>query len=118
MEKGVELNKELIDGLVKISGSCVNAAKVEGGLVKGTAEDAGINQILGKLSEEERKVLAQYISKTYQSGIYDMLVQLEWLRECRGMKISMEGEELPLGQFEGIPCDYIGRCGDWEWPEV
>lgn len=118
MEKGAELYKELIDGLVKISGNCANADRVENGLVKGVAGDAGINKILAKLSEEERKVLAQYISQTYQAGIYDMLVQLEWLRECRGMKIFMEGEELPLGQFEGIPCDYIGRCGDWEWPEV
>ena len=114
----MELYKEWIDGLVKMSGSCVNAARVEKGLVKGVAADAGINKLLEKLSEEERKVLAQYVSETYQAGIYDMLVQMEWLRECREMKISMEGEELPIGQFEGIPCDYIGRCGDWEWPEA
>lgn len=42
---------------------------------------------------------------------------MEWLRECKDMVITVEGEVLPAGKYEGIPFDYIGRRENWEWPE-
>ena len=48
---------------------------------------------------------------------FTMCWHLEWLRECKGMKISVEGEELSAGQYEGFPCDFIGRCKGQEWPD-
>ena len=117
MDKGMRHYYELIDELVKMSGSCADAANVEKGAVRGMDAEEGINGILAKLTGEERKVLARYVLSTYQSGIYDVLVHLEWLRECKEMKIFVEGEELPAGQYEGLPCDYIGRCKGWEWPD-
>ena len=116
MDKGIKLYKELMDELVRISVSCTDAANVERGAVRDAA-DGAVSGILAKLSEDERKTLAKYVLGTYQSGIYDVLVHLEWLRECRGMKIFLEGEELPTGQYEGLPCDFIGRCKGWEWPD-
>ena len=117
METGVSLYKAFIDELVKMSQSCVDATRVEKGEVHGSAAKSGINDVLEKLSEEERKILAQYILETYTAGIYDTLDKMEWLRECRSMVISIENEVLPAGKFEGMPCDYIGRKNGWEWPE-
>lgn len=117
MSSGLENYKSLIDSLVKMSGSCAAMTSIKRGEVKGVEAKSGINDILAKLSDEERDVLANYTLKAYTSGIYDTLEELEWHRVCKDMVITMEGEELPVGKFEGIPCDYIGRCDGWEWPE-
>lgn len=117
MSNGSELYKGLIDELVKMSRSCVAANRVISGEVCGVEAETGINDVLGKLNEKEKSILAQYVLDAYHSGIYDTLEQLEWLRECKGMVITVEGEVLPAGKYEGIPNDYIGRRDDWEWPE-
>ena len=118
MEKGIEIYKNLIDELVKMSRNCADANAVKKGRVPGIdAEKSGINDILSKLSDQERDVLAGFVVEAYHSGIYDTLEQLEWYRCCKEMKISVEGEELPLGKYEGIPCDYVGRRQGWVWPE-
>lgn len=117
MSKGLENYKTLIDSLVKMSGSCAAMTSIKRGEVKGVDAKSGINDILAKLSEEERSILADYALKAYTSGIYDTLEELEWNRVCKNMVITIEGEELPMGKFEGIGGDYIGRCDGWEWPE-
>ena len=117
MSKGSEIYKNLIDELVKMSRSCVAANRIIKGEVKGVETETGINDVLDKLDEKEREILAQYVLNAYHSGIYDTLEQLEWLRVCKNMVITVEGEILPTGEYEGIPCDYIGRREDWEWPE-
>ena len=117
MEKGRELYKTLIDELVKMSRRCADANNVKKGSVRGIAAESGINDVLAKLDEKDREILAAFVLDAYGSGIYDTLEQLEWLRCCKDMVITVEGEELPTGKFEGIPCDYIGRRDGWEWPE-
>lgn len=117
MSKGKEIYKNFIDDLVKMSRSCVSADNVKTANVRGIDAKTGINDILNKLNEQERRILAEYILGTYHSGIYDTLEQLEWLRTCKEMVIIVDGEVLPTGMYEGIPCDYIGRHQGWEWPE-
>lgn len=118
MGKGAEIYKNFIDELVKMSRSCTDARAVKKGRVPGIdAEKMGINEVLNKLDENERDVLSKFIIEAYHAGIYDTLEQLEWLRCCKNMVITVEGETLPLGKYEGIPNDYIGRRSDWEWSE-
>lgn len=117
MDKGTEIYQELIDSLVKLSRSCIGANCVMQGEVRGSDSESGINDVLAKLSEKEREHLAEYVLSTYSAGIYDTLEQLEWLRECKDMIITVQGEVLPIDKFEGIPCDYIGRRSNWEWTE-
>lgn len=117
MSKGLEIYKSLIDELVKKSHSCVPANSVKNADIRGTEAKTGINDILSKLSKQERSILAEYTLETYHEGIYDTLEQLEWLRTCKEMVIIVEGEILPTGMYEGIPFDYIGRRQGWEWPE-
>ena len=118
MEKGAEIYKNLIDELVKMSRSCADARTVKKGSVPGIdAEKRGINDVLIKLDENERDILSKFIIEAYHAGIYDTLEQFEWLRSCKNMVITVEGEALPLGKYEGIPNDYIGRRSGWEWPD-
>ena len=118
MSKGAEIYKAFIDDLVKMSRSCASANGVRKGKVPGVvAAKTGINDVLAKLDDKEKAILAEYVLDAYHAGIYDTLEQLEWLRECKDMVITAEGETLPTGKYEGIPNDYIGRRENWEWPE-
>ena len=117
MDKGIRLYKELIDELADMSQNCTETGCVEKAAVRGTGSDGEINGLLSGVSPEVREALAGYVLRAYESGIYDVLVHLEWLRECKGMKMSVEGEELPAGQYKGFPCDFIGRCKGKEWPD-
>ncbi len=118
MNKGLEIYRNIIDELVKMSRSCADANAVKKGNIQGIdAEVTGANDILNRLSDRERDILAGFILDVYHAGIYDTLEQLEWLRCCKDMVITVEGEVLPMGKYEGIACDYIGRRADWVWPE-
>lgn len=33
------------------------------------------------------------------------------------MKMKIDNEVLPMGKFEGIQNDYIGRKAGWQWTE-
>jgi hypothetical protein len=113
-----EMYKEIIDELANMSKDCADARGVKKGKLPGTdAEQMGMNDILKKLNDTERDILAELIIDVYHSGIYDTLEKLEWLRCCKNMELTVEGEKLPLDKYEGIPNDYIGRRSDWEWPE-
>lgn len=118
MNTATERYKDFIDGLVKMSHHCAAANAVQKGRIPGTdAEASGINELLARLSSRERDVLAKFVGEAYHSGIYDTLEQLEWLRCCKGMAVTVEGNALPLGEYEGLPCDYIGRRSGWGWPD-
>ena len=118
MDKGKEIYKNIIDTLVDKSKSCVSADCAISGKAKGNFEDTEkLNEIFSKLSTDERKVLAQYLLETYADGIYDALCEIEWYIDCKNMKITVEGEELPTTAFEGLGNDFIGRINGWEWSE-
>lgn len=115
MDKGTKLYQEMMDGLVKMSRSCAGASNLRRGKAPGDSSEQ-LNLVLSQLSEEQRNVLADYLLAVYVDGIYDTLDHLEWLRCVKNMSISLEGEELPVGKYEGLSYDFIGRRQGWEWP--
>lgn len=110
MDRGTEIYKKLIDEFVEMSKSCIDANKI-----RNRETDNRMNDILLKLSLEYRNILADYINEAYSDGIFDVLDLLEWYACCRNMKITIDGETLPTGKFEGIQNDFIGRCNGWQW---
>ncbi len=114
MDKATKLYQEIIDKLADMSKSCVNAGRIEQGSVPGD-DSADINAVLGKLNENDRAVLARFVTETYSSGIFDVLDLLEWYTSSKGMTISIGGEQLPTDKFEGIQNDFIGRRDGWDW---
>ena len=118
MDKGTQIYQELVDTLVEKSRNCVSANWATKGEAKGNSEEAAkLNSLFGKLTDEEREIIAKFAVDTYMSGIYDVLCELEWYIDCKDMKIIVDGEELPTTKFEGLGNDFIGRCEDWEWSE-
>ncbi len=116
MGNGTKIYQEIIDELVKKSKSCVDANWAINGEAKGTGVHiTKLNELFAKLTIEERETLAQYALDAYTSGIYDTLCDLEWYIDCKDMKITVEGEDLPTTEFEGIGNDFIGRRNGWEW---
>lgn len=118
MATGTELYQAFVDHLVKMSQSCGNANAVRRGRLPGREAYApAVNGILQKLDEAEREALAAFVLASYRGGIYDVLDHLEWLRVRHGLTMTADGETLPLGKYEGLSCDYAGRCAGWEWPQ-
>ena len=116
MEKGIELYKHFIDELVKISKNCVDANNVKNGVFIGdVSKKEGMDAVLQKLSDEDKANLADFVSDTYSDAVFDVLDYLEWLRECRNLEIKIDDTALSMGEFEGIPNDYIGRRQGWQW---
>ena len=72
MDKATEMYKEIIDELANMSKDCADARGVKKGKLPGTdAEQMGMNDILKKLNDTERDILAELIIDVYHSGIYD-----------------------------------------------
>ena len=103
--------------LAEKSKTCAEAKWASDGKARGTGNHIDrLTQLFARLTAEERDTLAQYALDAYMSGIHDTLCDLEWYIDCRDMKITVEGEELPTKEFEGIGNDFIGRRSGWEWP--
>lgn len=118
MDKGTKIYQNLIDTLAERSKSCTESKWAENGEAKGSGENiVRLNELFSKLTQDERKVLANFAADAYMSGIYDTLCELEWYIDCKDMKITVEGEELPTTEFEGLGNDFIGRREGWDWAE-
>lgn len=119
MDRGAQLYRELIDTLVQMSRKSVGEQWALKGEAKGTDEHiTKLSKLFAKLSDDERKTLAEFAADEYMSGIYDTLCELEWYADCKDMTISIDGEQLPLQKYEGMGNDFIGRrSGDWDWSE-
>ena len=119
MGKGARIYKDFIDRLVKLSRKCASETAVKRGYLPWNDWYApAVNEILSKLDQREREALGAFVLDAYHAGIHDTLADLEWMRCCKGMTITAEGETLPIGEYEGMHCDYVGRREDWEWPDV
>ncbi|MDE6678954.1 MAG: hypothetical protein K2K02_07920 [Ruminococcus sp.] len=112
MDNGTEIYKKLIDELVEMSRSCVDADKI-----RNRETCSKLKNILLKLTPEDRDILADYVLKAYCDGIFNVLDLLEWYACCRNMKITIDGENVPTDKFEGMQNDFIGRRDGWEFPE-
>ena len=119
MDQGTKIYQEMIDALAEKSKSCTDANWARRGEAKGSGPHIEkLNALFAKLTEDERETLAQFALDAYAGGIYDALCELEWYADCRDMKITVEGAELPLSGFEGMGNDFIGRREGWVWPDA
>ena len=114
MDKGAKIYKDFIDELVDMSRRCAHEGRIR---IGHDPWNNAMNAILEKLDDRERTVLANYVLDAYHSAIHDTLFRLEEMRWNLDMTITADGALLPIGDYEGIHCDYIGRREDWEWPD-
>ena len=70
------------------------------------AHEYRMNEVLSKLSPEEREAVAKSLIQEFTAGIFETLKILEEQR----ISPFQEG-------YEGGACqDFVGRLGGWEWP--
>jgi hypothetical protein len=66
-----------------------------------------INELVRRLSEADRQILANMLEETFISGVHEALV------------VMHEAGVPPLNNgYEGTPFhDFIGRLNGWTWPQ-
>lgn len=70
-------------------------------------EQHQINELLARLSEQDRETVAGMLSSEFVSGVHATLVALHEA----GIPPFDDG-------YEGAPFhDFVGRLDDWSWPE-
>jgi hypothetical protein len=110
--------RALVDELVH---SCrdgqgqIGARRVRAGIWNANADDPSlnipdqqaINDLLRGLSADDRELLATMLAREFESGVHETLVVLHE----RAVPPFDDG-------YEGGPfLDFVGRLGDWEWPD-
>ena len=113
---GVEYYKEFIDTIVAIR-DCVAVQWVKKGSGPKVSAYAATNEFIGQLSYEQKEILCKMLQEARDSGIHDVLAELEWQQECGGMKLQKNGIEIPLSPFESMHYDYVARCAGDTWPD-
>lgn len=110
--ESVDLYQSLVSCLVRVSHSNECIAQIE----KREAEN-GLNTVLEKLEDGDRKILDHYISEVYSGGILEVLRELELLGEFANMAVTLRNHSIPNDLFRGIVSDYVKCRNGWQWPD-
>ena len=116
MERGLELYKAFIDGLVKRKDGVLGKWIIGKGYPN-TDDNKEINDLLNSLSAEQKSIVAKMVSKARIGGIHDTLAYMNEMMDCDGLEISQHGEVFPHNKFDSMHYDFICRCEGDEWPE-
>ena len=71
------------------------------------ADDLEVNQLLERISADDRKIIARLLAKEVECGVFETLKILEEYR-ISPFETGYEGSRFN---------DFIGRIEGWEWPE-
>jgi len=117
MNKRLEIYKEFIDNLTKLKRSVlVNWVKEKGW--PDLPENKKYNQLLNKLSSEEKETLSEMIQQSRDGGIHDTLVYLSEQINLKDLRLSYDNVDLAIEPY-GTPLhwDWLARCEGDDWPE-
>ena len=121
MDTALKLYKSFIDDLA--SGQMQNSVGVkrvrEKLLWPDTASDelTRQNKIIESLNDEERSIIADMLQEERDSGIHDVLVYLEDQMCLNGLRIVINGVELPVDPFWDMYHDWQYRRSGESWPD-
>ena len=77
---------------------------------------AEANALVGSMSKEQRKILADILFDQRKSAISSALVLLDWQLSKKAVVVAYHGEPIPFGLAEGGPHgDYLARFNGWQW---
>lgn len=115
----IDAYKAIIDQLVSETSHGVSEKLVAEKCIwtKSPGEDAA-NAFVGRLSTEDRHILARMLHYERTGAIHDVLAVLTWWTSCAGVGLTFQGEPMPVElSGMGMHGDYVGRLDDWEWPQ-
>lgn len=117
MNKRLKLYKEFIDNLTQIKGSAlVNWVKEKGW--PDLPENEKHNQLLKKLSANDKEILSEMIQESRDSGIHDTLAYLSEQINLKDLKLTYDNLDMAVEPY-GTPLhwDWTARCQGDDWPE-
>lgn len=110
--------KAIIDQLVRETTRGISERLViEQGIFSKGPDDRALNSLVQSLSVEQRRLLSQMLHVERISAISGVLATLEWWVLTRWVGLTYRGEVMDVQFAEGLLGDYVGRLGDWEWPD-
>lgn len=115
--QNIDTYKRMIDSLVDVCNKGqgqVGANRVRRGVWNPNAnqnflsDQHAINELLSRMSEEDRDVIARMLTHQVEVGVFETLKVLE------------QNNIAPFQEaFEGSPYhDFMGRLTDWQWPST
>ena len=116
MNKGLELYKQFIDGLVKQK-ECIESKWVRGNGYPSIKNNEKINMFLESMADDEREIIAEMLQKARKSGIHDTLAYMDEMAELEGLTLNQQGKTYPVDTFESMHYDFVCRCEGDAWPE-
>lgn len=115
-QNSLQRYQDFVDGLVK---------RREGVLpdwIRGNGwphfpENEQVNTLLSKLTPEEKDAVARIAREARDSGIHDTLVFLQEQMDLKGLRLVMDGAELPVSPHgTEIYWDWGERADGVPWP--
>ena len=110
--------KAVIDDFVERTPSLGARLVLEEGVFSTAASASELNDLVGSLSYEQRRVLSRMLAEERRSAFHDVLAALTWWLDCRAVGLTYRGEPMPHSVEGGMHLDYIGRLTEWEWPDA
>lgn len=119
-ERAAKAYKALIDGFVEQAREFGHAPHI---LTKRIFSKAPahrrFNKFIRSLSPEQRELLADMLREERTGAIHDLLAQLSWWMECKGLRFILRRTPMPVDvSGMGLHGDFIGRLDGWKWPET
>lgn len=115
MSEGVSLYKSFIEGLISCRAP-VEVTRIRNGSWHRSPppDQVRFNEILGRLSPQDRETLAELCQSACDSVLHDVLV---YIGE-QGFHLSKDGVSLPVEPFgTGPNWDYLERVAGEPWPD-
>jgi hypothetical protein len=110
--------KAIIDQLVfdtRLRGSANHV--LTSGIFSRAPAHREFNELIESLSPGQREVLSRMLQEERDGTIHDVLADLSWWIDCRGVGWNVRGQPMPVDQSGmGLHGDYVGRQQGWQWP--
>jgi len=81
-------------------------------------ENRELNELLLRLTPNEKELIARIAQQARDGGIHDALVFLNERVNLKGLRITENGVEMAVEPYgTELFWDWVARCAGQEWPE-
>ncbi len=117
-EDPTEVYKSIIDQLVEKSKSMHGRLVVDEGIYSKAPSHSSYNAFVKSLNENQKQLLASMLDSERSSAIHDVLAVFTWWIDCKNVAWTYKDKKMDMQLSEmGLHGDYMGRLGDWDWPD-
>lgn len=117
MNRQLAVYKEFIDRLVALRVGVITRWITEKGWPD-LPENKDINDLLAKLTPDDKRVLCKILQQGRDGGIHDVLVLLSEETNLRGLRMTKDGVEMAIEPYgTEIYYDWVCRREGDQWPD-